>query len=111
MATSKHLVAASFSCGYLTCLAAHADGLTVGSPAPHDVALSLDESRGGRLEWLCGVESEGRSSSVEIKTASPTYSAEPNSGVGGDRFEQGFSSPKNPGNAGSCITGKLHPEL
>lgn len=45
----------------------------------------------------------------EINTTSPSYSTEHNIGFGGGGTGQGYVITNNPGNTGSCVTGRLDP--
>lgn len=45
----------------------------------------------------------------EINTTSPSYSAQHNIGFGENGVGQGYSITDNPGNAGTCVAGKLDP--
>jgi hypothetical protein len=45
----------------------------------------------------------------EINTTSPSYSAEHNIGFGQNGVGQGYSITNNPGNVGTCVSGRLDP--
>lgn len=45
----------------------------------------------------------------EVNTTSPSYSTQHNIGFAGRGAGQGYSITNNPGNTGSCVTGKLDP--